>query len=583
MNSIQFYLRVLALLGPEARLSWQLAIGNLALAAAQFAEPILFGRVIGALAGDADQHAAESWGALAPLLAGWGGFGLFIVVCGAFVALYAGRLAHLQRQAVLTEYFEHVLQLPPRGNGGAPSERLTKVMLTGADTLWAWWLTFFREHLAALVSLIVLLPATLLLNWQLALIVIALAIAFAVVTLLVMRNTATLQSVVAGHYIDLSGQAADTLSNVALVQSFTRLDVEVAGLKNVASRLLSAQLRVSFWWAAATVLTRTATIVTMLMIVVLGSWLYFRGQASIGEIVAFVIIAALVISRTEQVVGFAYRASMERPRLLEFFDALDTNPAVRDRPDAVDPGRVHGLVEFKDVSFSYDGKRPAVADLSFTALPSQIIALVGTGGAGKSTVLALLHRDFDPQSGQVTIDGMDIRSLTLLALRRNIGVVPDETPLFNRSIGENLQVAKPDATDEDMRAACERAQALDFIEHNAEGFAAGVGEAGRPLTRDEQKRLSIARMFLKDPPILLLDETTQAADAATETKVQTALDEVMKGRTTFVIARHLSTVRNANQILVLEDGRVVESGTFDELMQRGGPFAKLAKKQFPAA
>jgi len=215
---------------------------------------------------------------------------------------------------------------------------------------------------------------------------------------------------------------------------------------------------------------------------------------------------------------------------------LDTEPAVRDRTDAMDPGRLRGLVEFNDVSFSYDGKRAAVADLSFTALPGETIALVGATGAGKSTALALLHRAFDPQSGGVKIDGMDVRALSLSGLRHNIGVVFQEALLFNRSIAENLRVGKADATEEELRAACARAQVLDVIERHPEGFAARVGERGRMLSGGERQRLSIARALLKDPPILILDEATSSLDALTEAKVQTALTEVMKGRTTFVIA-----------------------------------------------
>ena len=180
----------------------------------------------------------------------------------------------------------------------------------------------------------------------------------------------------------------------------------------------------------------------------------------------FMSFATMLIGKLEAVVHFANRMVMDAPRLQEFFDVLDTVPAVRDRPDAIDPGRMRGLVEFEDVSYSYDGKRPAVADLTFTALPGETIALVGATGAGKSTALALLHRVFDPQSGAVKIDGMDIRALTLSGLRHNIGVVFQEALLFNRSIAENLQVGKPDATEEEMREACERAQALELIERN---------------------------------------------------------------------------------------------------------------------
>jgi ATP-binding cassette, subfamily B, beta-glucan exporter len=279
-------------------------------------------------------------------------------------------------------------------------------------------------------------------------------------------------------------------------------------------------------------------------------------------------------------VGFVNRIFMDAPRLVEFFEVLDTVPAVRDQPSAIDPGRVRGLVEFKDVSFSYDGKRPAVADINFTALPGETIALVGPTGAGKSTALALLHRVFDPQSGGIKIDGMDIRSIKLAALRRNIGVVFQEVLLLNRSIKENLLVGKPDASDEEIRQAIARAQALDFIERNPEGLQATVGERGRMLSGGERQRVSIARALLKNPPILILDEATSALDATTEVKVQAALDEVMKDRTTFVIAHRLSTVRNATRILVFEGGRIVESGTFDELVRQGGSFAALAKAQF---
>ena len=264
----------------------------------------------------------------------------------------------------------------------------------------------------------------------------------------------------------------------------------------------------------------------------------------------------------------------------EYFDVLDTVPAVRDRPDAVDPGRLRGLIEFNNVTYSYDGKRPAVEDLRFTALPGETIALVGATGAGKSTALGLLHRAFDPQSGKIEIDGIDIRALTLSALRRNIGVVFQEALLFNRSIQENLQVGKPDASDEEMREACRRAQALEIIERHPEGFLAQVGERGRLLSGGERQRISIARALLKNPPILILDEATSSLDAITEAKVQAALSEVMKGRTTFVIAHRLATIRNATRILVFQNARIVESGNFDELVRQGGHFAELARTQF---
>ena len=582
MKLIRLYIRVLELLGREARLGWTLAVANLALASAMFVEPVLFGRIVDTLANAQARTSQLAWRDLMMLVGAWVGFGLFIIVCSTLVALHADRLAHRQYQVVRTMFFEHVLQLPLSYYTGSHSGRLVKVMMTGTQTLWSLWLSFFREHFASCISLIVLLPLTLFINWRYGLMLILLCAVFAAVIGLVIHKSERLQSTVEGYYSDVAERTTDTLGNIALVQSFARIEMEVSGMKKMGEEVLRAQIPVLSWWAVTTVITRTATTLTMLSILVLGVWFYLRGETTVGEIVMFMSFAALLISRLEQAVHFANEIVMDAPRIAEFFEVLDTEPAVRDRPDAVDPDRMQGLVEFKDVSFSYDGKRAAVADLTFTALPGETVALVGATGAGKSTALALLHRAFDPQSGTVRIDGMDIRAFTLAGLRRNIGVVFQEVLLFNRSIAENLRVGKPDATDDELRAACERAQVLDVIERQPQGFDTNAGERGRLFSGGERQRLSIARALLKDPPILILDEATSALDALTEARVQAALAEVMKGRTTFVIAHRLATVRNAHRILVFAGGRIIETGTFDELMRLGGHFAELARSQFLA-
>ena len=580
MTLLEVYARVLSALGEEKRLAWLLAAGNLLLAVAQFAEPILFGRIIDALTKLPGGGGASSYGTLTPLLVAWVGFGLFTILCTAWVSLHADRLSHRRRQAVLTNYFEHVLQLPLAYHGETHSGRLMKVMLQGTDALWQLWLAFFREHFAAFISVLVLMPLSLLINWRLGLLLVILCIVFATLTSLVVGKTHAMQTSVEEHYSALAERASDTLGNVALVQSFARVEAEVQGLRNLTTQLLAAQMPVLSWWALVAVATRASTTITILAIFLVGTWLHLQGLASVGEMVTFVNFAALLITRLEQVVSFVNAVFMQAPRLREFFEVLDSVPSVRDRPDAVDPGRVRGLIEFEGVSFSYDGKRPAVADLGFAALPGETIALVGATGAGKSTAIALLHRAFDPQSGAIKIDGMDVRGMKLTGLRRNIGVVFQEALVLNRSIAENLRVGRPDASDAEMREAAARAQALDFIERNPEGFDALVGERGRSLSGGERQRLSIARALLKDPPILILDEATSALDAATEVKVQAALEEVMKNRTTFVIAHRLATVSNATRILVFDHGRIVESGSFNELVAKGGLFAQLARAQF---
>jgi ATP-binding cassette subfamily B protein len=580
MRFLRLYIRVLEQLGPDSRLGWLLAFANVALAIAQFAEPVLFGRVINILAIAQANPASTEWPQLWFLLLAWVCFGLFTIVSGTLVALYADRIAHRRRLAVLTSYFEHVLQLPLAYHGEIHSGRLMKIMLQGSDALWAFWLGFFREHLAAFISLFILVPLSLALNWRLALLLIALCVLFGVLTALVMRKTESLQNTVQTHHSDLAERASDALGNIALVQSFARVETEVMALKSLSERLLAAQFPVLSWWAVVAVLTRASTTLAVLSIILLGTWLFQQGLTTVGQIATFMALSGMVIARLEQAVSFANRMAMDAARLREFFDVLDTVPALHDRSDAVNPERLIGRVEFENVSFAYDTTRPAVSGLTFTALPGETVALVGATGAGKSTALMLLHRAFDPQSGRVMIDGRDIRDIKLGSLRHNIGVVFQEALLFNRSIAENLRIGKPDASHDEMRDAAARAQALDFIDGNPDGFDAKVGERGRSLSGGERQRLSIGRALLKDPPILILDEATSALDAATESRVLAALDEVMKNRTTFVIAHRLATIRKATRILVFDGGRIVETGTFEELNRLDGRFRQLTKAQF---
>jgi ATP-binding cassette, subfamily B, beta-glucan exporter len=580
MSFLRLYGRVLEKLGSDSRLGWYLALANIALALAQFAEPVLFGRVINVLASAQENDAAPAWSRLGVLLSLWAAFAIFTIICGTLVALYADRLAHRRRLAVLTDYFEHVLQLPLAYHSDTHSGRLMKTMLQGTDVLWSLWLGFFRDQLAAFVSLTVLVPLSLFLNWRLASLLIVLCVIFALLTALVLRKTETMQRDVQAYHSGLAERASDALGNIALVQSFARVEHEVTALKSVSRQLLAAQFPVLSWWAVTAVITRASTTLAVLSIILFGTWLFQRDLITIGGIVTFMVFAGMVVSRLEQAVSFINRLSLDAPQLRDFFQVLDTVPALRDRPGAVEPDRLEGQVEFDNVTFNYDVRHPAVSNLSFTARPGEMVALVGPTGTGKSTALALLHRAFDPQSGVIKIDGIDIRDIKLAALRRNIGVVFQESLLFNRSIKENLLAGKPDATDEQMRAAAARAQALEFIEYGVDGFDAKVGERGRSLSGGERQRLSIARALLKDPPILILDEATSALDSTTETKVLKALDEVMKNRTTFVIAHRLATIRRATRILVFEAGRIVESGTFDELSRSGGRFSALSKDQF---
>ena len=582
MNILRIYVRVLAMLGSEKRLAIMLVLANLALAVAAFAEPILFGRIIDTLTKSAGNPANVSWADLSVLIYAWIAFGVFTILASVMVALHADRLSHRGRLRVMSQFFEHVLHLPLGFHTGVHSGRLLKTMLDGSSGMSSVWLSFLREHCASFVSLFVLLPLTLFINWRLAALLIVLVVVFGAITAYVFHHTESLQGKVETYHTDLAERASDALGNIAIIQSFTRVEAEAVSLRRISEDLLRAQMPVLSWWALATVAARTSATLTILSIFIVGAWLFTKGLATIGEIVTFMNFAALLIGRLEATVTFANWLFMLAPKLREFFDVVDSQPGVRDLPNARDAGRLTGQVSFENVTFSYDNRRNAIMDVSFTVNPGETVALVGATGSGKSTTLGLLHRVFDPNGGRIVIDGVDIRDMSLVSLRRNIGVVFQEPMLFARSVEENLRVGKPDATTEEVDAALERAQAKEFISRQPDGLQTVVGERGRTLSGGERQRVSIARALLKDPPILIFDEATSALDATTERLLQAALDAATQGRTTFVIAHRLATIRNADRIFVFDQGRIVETGTFEELVALDGRFAALARAQFMA-
>ena len=555
-----------------------LVVANLALACAQFAEPLFYGHVIDQLAAAQQAGAPPLWSALAPWLLAWAGFGLFSIVAGVLTALHADRLAHRQRVAAMAAFFERALSLPMSFHASAHSGRLLKIMIEGSNAMFGVWLSFFREHCASFVALFVLLPLTLLKNWRLATMLLALVAVFALAMNLVIRRTAALQNVADDASADLAERVSDVLGAMPVVQSFARIEEESAALRGLGARLLEAQLPVLTWWALASVATRASATAALLAIFVGGVWLDIHGLTTIGEIATFMGLATMLIGRLEQMVGFVNFLFSQTPKLAQFFAVFDQASSVAEAPGAIAASRLAGEVRFEEVSFSYAPGREAVRNLSLRARAGETVALVGATGSGKSTALALLHRVYDPTRGRILIDGRDIRDLTLRSLRDNIGVVFQEPFILSRSIEENLRIGKPDATPAEIALALARAQASDFVAAQPQGLATILGERGRNVSGGERQRLAVARALLKDPPILILDEATSALDAETERQLQSALDTATAGRTTFVIAHRLATIRRADRILVFESGTMVEEGTFDALVAHGGRFARPPRR-----
>ena len=452
-------------------------------------------------------------------------------------------------------------------------------MLVGTDALFGTWLVFFRDQLSTFLSAVVLLPLTLFLNWRLALVLIVMVCVFIAVTAFVVRRTEAAQRRVEGYNSALAGTAQDALSNVTVVQSFTRLQAELRMFGDIARELIRNQFPVLNWWALVNVMTRAGNTISVITIVVVGTWLHMNGQASLGEIVSFMGIAMLLLGKLETAGAFVSSLFFKLPQVEQYFAVLDSRSLVPEEPSARDLWVPRAEVRFENVSFGYPGTLPVLSDLSFTAKPGTSVALVGHTGAGKTTTMALLQRMWDPTDGQILIDGQNLRHVTLDSLRRSIGVVFQESLLFNRSIRDNLRVGNPDATDERIEQACRMADAHEFIVRQPQGYETMIGERGATLSGGQRQRLAIARALLKDPPILILDEATSALDAATEAKVGRALKTLTAGRTTFIIAHRLSTVRNADEILVFDNGRIAEQGSFNELLARNGKFVALVESQ----
>jgi glucan exporter ATP-binding protein len=580
MRFFKIYGRVLGLLGRDIRIAGFLAFANLMVAGLQFLDPVLFGRVVNLLTRSDKLPHNEMWHDAAVLLGIWVAVGIGGIVSNIAVALQTERLAHRHRIKSMGRYFQHVLALPLSFHGGTHSGRLIKGMLTGTDGLFGTWLVFFRDQLSTILSAVVLLPMTLFLNWRLGLVLIVLVSIFLVFTAIVVKKTETAQRRVEGLNSSLAGTAQDALANVMVVQSFTRLSAEAHLFSDIANQVIRHQFPVLNWWALVNVMTRASSTLAIITIVLVGTWLHMQGMASVGEIVSFMGFAMLLIGRLETAASFVSSLFFKLPALEDFFNTLDERSSVPERTDARVLWAPRGEVRFEDVSFAYPASGAAVlSNVSFQARPGMCVALVGHTGAGKSTAMTLLQRMWDPTSGRITIDGQDLRDITLDSLRTNIGVVFQESLLFNRSIRDNLLVGKPEATEEEIEQACRMADAHEFIIRQQSGYDTMIGERGTTLSGGQRQRLAIARALLKNPPVLILDEATSALDAATEARVSKALKTLMAGRTTFIIAHRLSTVRDADEILVFDGGKIVEQGTFNSLLARQGRFAELVETQ----
>jgi ABC-type multidrug transport system fused ATPase/permease subunit len=404
-----------------------------------------------------------------------------------------------------------------------------------------------------------------------------------VATYFVLRYASTMRMKfydVREKYGDLTTVLSENIAGVQVVRGFAREQDQIGKFSRVSRALIDKIIPAERVWTFHAPLYTAYVTLGFAVTFVMGGFLVFARPELLGGLVSFFFALRVITSRLSwlgQGISNAQRAIASADRI---FETLDERADVEDRPNALPLAEGPGRVVFENVSFGYSKDTPVLKDVNLVVEPGQMVALVGRTGSGKSTLVSLLPRFYDVTSGRLLIDGQDVRDMTLNSLRSDIGLVFQDSFLFSRSVAENIASADPDADMEHVMRTAEAAQAHDFVKDLPAGYETIVGERGVTLSGGQRQRLTIARALMKDPRVLILDDSTSSVDPTTEREIHEAMMHLAKYRTTFVIAHRLSTVRHADVIVVLEDGRIVERGTHDELMRRNGIYRTICTLQF---